>query len=156
MKQKWKQLFVYLAIPVAGGILSALISGSNSEAYNNFYQPDFAPPAWVFPVVWSILYVVMGYASWLIATSGKPKNAVSKALNVYWLQLGVNLLWSVIFFRLGLYLTVFLWLLLLWGLILWTIVRFYRIRKQAGYLLIPYLLWVTFAGYLNYAIYLLN
>ena len=112
--------------------------------------------SWLFPVVWTILYILMGVASYLVVTSDSPKEEQSKAISVYLYQLVVNFLWSTFFFQFGWHLFSFLWLVLLWVLILITLVRFYRIAKPAGYLLIPYLLWVTFAGYLNFAIWLLN
>jgi len=98
----------------------------------------------------------MGVASYLVITSQALKEEQGKAISVYIYQLVVNFLWSTFFFQFGWYLFSFLWLVLLWVLILITLVRFYRISKPAGYLLIPYLLWVTFAGYLNFAIWLLN
>lgn len=116
-------------------------------------KPTFAPPGFLFPVVWTILYVLMGIASYLVLTSGKP---TGNALIVYGIQLVFNFFWSILFFNLGLCMFAFLWLVLLWLLILLTTVLFYQILKPAGYLMIPYLLWVTFAGYLNLGIYLLN
>lgn len=95
----------------------------------------------------------MGIASYLVLTSGKPNDA---ALTVYGIQLAFNFFWPIIFFNLGMYLFAFIWLVVLWLLILKTALLFYQISKPAGYLMIPYLLWVTFAGYLNLSIYLLN
>ena len=126
------------------------------EAFGQINKPPLSPPGWLFPVVWTILYLLMGLASWFVLTSGKPKEQVSSAIRVYVLQLIVNFFWSLIFFGLGQYLFAFFWLLLLWMLIIVTMVRFYRIRQLAGELLLPYFLWVTFAGYLNFAIWLLN
>ena len=119
-------------------------------------QPPLSPPAWLFPVVWTILYVLMGIASYLVLTSGASTDKNTKALTVYGLQLAVNFFWSIIFFRFSMYLFAFFWLVLLWLLIIVTMVRFYRIKEPAGDLIVPYLLWVTFAGYLNFGIYLLN
>ena len=116
-------------------------------------KPTFAPPGFLFPVVWTILYVLMGIASYLVLTSGK---LTGNALIVYGIQLVFNFFWSILFFNLGLCMFAFLWLVLLWLLILLTTVLFYQILKPAGYLMIPYLLWVTFAGYLNLGICLLN
>ena len=88
--------------------------------------------------------------------SSQPQQTIDKALRLYGIQLGVNFFWSIFFFNLSLYLFSFIWLILLWLLILATTVRFYRISQTAGYLMLPYLLWVAFAGYLNWGIYLLN
>ena len=106
-----------------------------------------------FPIVWTILYVLMGIASYLVYTSNLPDRT---ALTVYAIQLIFNFMWSIFFFNMQWYLFAFFWLILLWLLILYTIRLFYQISRPAGYLMIPYLLWVTFAGYLNYAIYLMN
>ena len=98
----------------------------------------------------------MGISSYLVLTSGQGKNKIKDALFTYGLQLIFNFFWSIWFFNLEWYLFAFVWLLILWVLIFNTIVSFYEISKTAAYLLIPYLLWVTFAGYLNFSIYLLN
>ena len=156
MKQKWKSLLICLLLPVAAGALSALLSREGMGNFSQLNQPPLSPPAWLFPVVWTALYLMMGLASWQVLRSGKPSGAVQNALQWYAAQLAVNFFWSIIFFRLELYLTAFLWLCLLWVLILVTLFRFRRIRASAGWLLLPYLIWVTFAGYLNLGIWLLN
>lgn len=156
MKQKWKGLIVCLGLPLIVGALSALLSGNGMRQFSEINQPPLSPPAWLFPVVWTILYLAMGLASWLVLTSSVDSGQKTKALRAYGLQLAVNFFWSILFFRFSLYLAAFLWLVLLWVLVIVTMVRFYRIREQAGDLLVPYLLWVTFAGYLNFGIFLLN
>lgn len=133
-----------------------MLSGGGMRAFGMLKQPPFSPPGWLFPVVWTILYILMGIASWLVWTSDANKQDIAYALMVYGRQLFVNFFWSIFFFRLNWYLFAFVWLLLLWGLILANILVFYRIRKTAAYLLIPYLVWVTFAGYLNLGIWYLN
>lgn len=153
MKIQWKKLVICLAIPLAVGTFSAFLTKNSIETFASLNKPSLAPPAWLFPVVWTILYVLMGIASYLVVVSGKPNRA---ALTVYGIQLVFNFLWPVIFFNLALYLFAFVWLVLLWLLILLTTDLFSRISIPAGYLMLPYLAWVTFAGYLNYAIYLLN
>lgn len=153
LKIQWKKLIVCLAIPLAVGGLSALLTRSGMESFETINKPPLSPPGWLFPVVWTILFVLMGLASYLVAVSGKPSRT---ALTVYGVQLFFNFLWSILFFNLSQYLFAFVWLVILWILILITTVLFYRISKSAGYLMLPYLLWVAFAGYLNFAIYLLN
>lgn len=153
LKVQWKNLVTCIAIPLAVGSLSALLSQNGMEAFAMMNKPALSPPGWLFPVVWTILYILMGIASYLILTSGKPNDA---ALTVYAIQLFFNFFWSILFFRLGLCISAFIWLVVLWLLIVRTTVMFYRIVKAAGYLMIPYLLWVAFAGYLNLAICLLN
>lgn len=153
MKIQWKNLILCIAIPLAVGSLSALLTQNSMETFASVSKPPLSPPGWLFPVVWTILYVLMGVASYLVLTSKKPDTA---ALTVYGIQLVFNFFWSIIFFNLNLYLLAFLWLVLLWLLILKTTSLFYGISKISGYLMIPYILWVTFAGYLNFSIYLLN
>ena len=155
MKIEWRKLLKSIAIPLLVGGLSALLSGGGMEMFDAVEKPPLSPPAWLFPVVWTILYTLMGIASYLVALSGKTYRAKT-ALAFYGIQLFFNFLWSIIFFRFEAYWFAFVWLALLWALILITTVLFYRISKPAGYFMIPYILWVTFAGYLNFAIALLN
>ena len=137
---------------VIGGV-SAFITMKGMPYYDMQRKPFFTPPNAVFPIVWTILYILMGIASCLVRASDKPNQ---KALRVYALQLAVNFFWPILFFNLELYLVAFFWLVLLWVLVLVTTELFYGISKPAGLLMIPYLLWITFAGYLNLTIYLLN
>lgn len=153
MKIDWKKLLTSIAIPLIIGGLSALITSGIMANFETINKPALSPPAWLFPVVWTILFTLMGIASYLVATSKKPNGT---ALIFYGLQLFFNFFWSIIFFNLEAYLFAFIWLVILWVLILITTVLFYKISKPAGLLMLPYLLWVTFAGYLNFAIYLLN
>lgn len=153
MKIQWKNLVTCLFIPLAVGSLSALLTQNNMKTFGLLNKPALAPPGWLFPIVWTILYVLMGIASYLVLISEKPNDT---ALTVYGIQLIFNFFWSIIFFNLEMYLFAFIWLVVLWLLILKTTILFYQISKVTGYLMIPYLLWVTFAGYLNFSIYLLN
>jgi len=153
LRIQWKNLVTCLVIPLTVGSLSALLTQNSMETFNSITKPGIAPPGWLFQVVWTILYILMGIASYLVLTSGKPND---DALIVYGIQLVFNFFWSIIFFNLKLYLPAFIWLVLLWLLILKTTLLFYQISKPAGYLMVPYLLWVTFAGCLNFSIHLLN
>ncbi len=153
MKKQWKTLIFCIAVPLAVGVLSALLTRNGMQTFDSINKPKLAPPGWLFPVVWTILYVLMGIASYLVITPRQPNGS---ALTAYGLQLIFNFFWSIFFFNLSLYLFAFIWLVVLWILILITIIRFYQISEPAGYLMIPYLLWVSFAGYLNFSIYLLN
>ena len=156
MKVNIKKLAICIAIPLIVGGVSALISGGGMRAFEELNKPPLSPPGWLFPVVWTALYVLMGIASYLVLVSGENELKVMSALKVYGLQLAFNFFWSIIFFNLESYLFAFVWLVALWILILLTMIKFFRIREAAGYLLLPYLAWVTFAGYLNLGIYLLN
>lgn len=156
MKQNRCQLLICIAIPLAVGGLSAWLTRGSMDTFAALNKPPLSPPGWLFPVVWTILFVLMGLASYLVLKSGKPQQKVNRALRLYGIQLGVNFFWSVFFFNLSLYLFSFIWLILLWILILVTTIRFRRLSQPAGMLMLPYLLWVAFAGYLNLGIYLLN
>lgn len=155
MKRKWISLIIALVIPVGlvGG-LSALIAGNSMEVYESFIKPPLSPPGWLFPVMWTILFILMGVASWLVYRSDSPLK--SPALFLYGAQLAVNFFWTLTFFGERYYSGAFLVLVLLWAMILITIRQFGRIDKRAAWLLVPYVLWVTFAGYLNFFIALYN
>lgn len=156
MKINWKHLLLCLAIPLGVGGLAALLTGSSMAAYNQMNQPPLAPPGWLFPVVWTLLYLMMGYASYRVITSGGEAKQIRKALMLYGAQLAVNFLWPLIFFGLHMYLAAFFILLLLWLLVALTIGAFARLDDTAADLLLPYILWITYAAYLNVGAYLLN
>ena len=152
---KWK-LIKCIAIPLIVGTAASLLSGGGMEVFAAVEQPPLSPPGWLFPVVWTILYTLMGISSYLIVTAKAEPQEISKAISVYTYQLLVNFLWPIFFFNFQWYLFSFFWLLLLWVLVFWMIRLFYPISKVAAYLNIPYLVWLTFAGYLNFGIWLLN
>ena len=157
MWKKMKPYLVSILIALAVGGLSALLTRGNMDVYERINVPPLAPPMWLFPVAWGILYVLMGIGAARIYTKNDETPLLAhSALYIYALQLGVNFLWSIIFFNLQAYWVAFFWLLLLWALILRMILRFYKVDPVAAYLQIPYLLWVSFAGYLTLAIAILN
>lgn len=139
-----------LALSLGAGAFAGILTADSMKQYKNMYHPPLSPPGWVFPVVWTILYILMGVAAWLVWTSDSEEKR--RAMKLYLLQLIANVAWSVIFFGFNAYLVAFAWLLLLWYLIWMTMKEFGKINPTAGRLLLPYLLWVTFAGYLNLAI----
>lgn len=149
--KKYKKLIIYIFIPLIVGFLSNILGG-NTDIYNKINTPSFAPPGFLFPIVWSILYILMGISSYLISKEKDSKNA----LTVYFVQLGINALWPLFFFRLNWFFFSTLWLVLLLCLIIYMIYLFSKHNKTAAYLQIPYVLWVTFALVLNSAIYILN
>lgn len=151
-----KALVIAIAIPLLVGAFAGFLTADSMAQFMQLNKPPLSPPGILFPIVWTILYALMGIASYLVYSSNAKQEDIHDALSVYALQLFVNFFWSILFFNLEWYLFAFFWLLLLWVLILYTILLFYRISKPAAYLLVPYLLWVTFAGYLNLGIYLLN
>ena len=155
MKIQWDKLLRSIALPLAVGGASALISMDSMQNFSSLNQPPLSPPAWMFPLAWSILYVLMGIAAYLVSESGMPARSKT-AMTVYGVQLFFNFFWSIIFFNFEAYLFAFIWLIILWVLIIVNTVLFFGINKKAGFLMIPYILWVTFAAYLNLAIYLIN
>lgn len=156
MKLNIKKLLIALAIPLAVGGVAALITGGGMADYQNLVRPPLSPPGWLFPVVWSILYLLMGYASYRVATSDANPEEIRKALILYAIQLSLNFLWPIFFFGLEWRLIAFFILLALWVAILLTMRAFSAIDETAGDLLLPYIIWVTFAAYLNLATYFLN
>ena len=151
---RWKPLLISLAISLGVGGLSAILTMQNVKIYQSLNQPPLSPPAFIFGIVWTILFILMGISAYLIYTSDSPDKR--KALVIYGIQLLLNFGWSLIFFNVQAYLLAFIWLIVLWIFIILMIISFYRINPTAAILQIPYLLWVTFAAYLNLGIYLLN
>ena len=157
MKQKTKTFIFYVATALAVGLLSALLTNGGANVFDQAFEPPLLPPAWLFPVVWTILFTLMGVSAAKIRldTTAPPKQ-INSALSTYTLSLVVNFFWSIIFFKLKWFLFAFLWLLLLLFLIAQTITKYRKINKTAALLQLPYLLWVGFAGYLTFAIWWLN
>lgn len=155
MKIHLKKLLIAIGIPLLTGGLSALLTMGSMSSFEEVRKPPLSPPGWLFPVVWTILFILMGIASYLVFTA-EENTLRLPSLILYGVQLFLSFFWSIIFFNLEAYLFAFVWLLILWTLILLTTLMFYRISKPAGILMLPYLLWVTFAGYLNFGIFLLN
>ena len=149
---KFKIYAKSILIPViVGAVVGFIISGSID--YNSLQKPFLAPPSILFPIIWSILYVLMGISYGILDSNSLVDSQIN---SIYYLQLFVNALWSIFFFVLKWRLFAFLWILLLLALVVVMIIRFYRKNKVAGLLQIPYLLWTTFATYLNFGVYLLN
>ncbi len=154
-----KKIITYaigIAIPLAVGLLAALLTKDSMDIYKSIVKPPLAPPGILFPIVWSILYALMGVGSTMIYNADVDPKDKNKALWLYFLQLALNFFWSILFFNKRLFLASFVLLLFLWITIIAMIRSFAKINKTAAWLQVPYLLWVSFAGYLNLAIYLLN
>lgn len=156
MKVNIKKLAICIAIPLLVGGVSAFLTREAMQVFETLNQPPLSPPGWLFPIVWTILYVLMGVSSYLILESGADEETVSSAMKVYYFQLVLNFLWPTFFFNFQWYLFAFFWLLLLWVSVLVMIRRFADISKVAAYLNIPYIIWLTFAAYLNFGVWLLN
>jgi benzodiazapine receptor len=151
------KLLFSIIVCEAVGIFGALFTTSAIPTwYAGLKKPSFSPPNWIFGPVWTLLYALMGIAAYLIWQQGIAKSAVRQALFLFTLQLILNFLWSFFFFKLQLPIYALIEILLLWVLILATIISFYQINKTAGFILVPYLLWVSFATLLNFYIVKLN
>ena len=154
--KKWLPYIIGAGIALGVGLLSGLLSMNGMQAYEETaLKPALTPPGWVFSVVWSLLYALMGISAariWLLPESAER----SQALNLYVAQLIVNFFWSLIFFNLQAYGFAFIWLLTLWIIVLLMIWKFHKLDKNAAYLQIPYLIWLTFAAYLNIGVWVLN
>ncbi len=159
-KSKIVACIVAIVVPLVVGGISAFISSNAMNTFETMKQPTLSPPAILFPIVWTILYIMMGVSSYLIwtETSSDEKliSARKKGIIIYGIQLFMNFCWSPIFFNGGYYYFAFAWLVVLWALILSLIIIFWKLSKTAACLLIPYLLWTTFAGYLNIMVAILN
>ncbi len=150
-------LIVAIVIPlVIGGLGGAATAPAIPSWYQGLTKPAWNPPNWVFGPVWTLLYILMGVAAWLVWRRGWGNPQVQVALAIFGVQLLLNLFWSLIFFGLRSPGWAVLEIVVLWGFILATAIQFYRLESVAGLLLIPYQLWVTFAAALNAAVWQLN
>lgn len=149
-----KSLIINIIVPLAVGGISSILTRNSMEIYASTNQPWFAPPGFLFPIVWTILYILMGISAYMILRS--KSDMQFKAIAIYALQLFVNFIWPLIFFNARTYLLAFAWLIILLILVLIMIILFYKINKTAAYLQIPYFIWLIFASILNFNVYLLN
>lgn len=152
-----KPYLLFCAASLLTGGLSALLTAKNMSLYDSVNKPLLSPPGAVFPIVWTILYILMGISAARIYQRRSLNPAAAKmGLQTFAVSLVFNLFWSIFFFNARAYLFSFLWLAVLWALVLLTIVFYKKIDRPSGNLQLPYLIWLTFAGYLNFFIYLLN
>ena len=157
MWKKIKPYVISIALALAVGGLAAFITRNDMDLYSEIVLPPLAPPSILFPIVWSILYVLMGISAAMVyLRSDSAPTAVHDALSVYGINLVLNFMWSILFFKFRVFLFAFFWLLALLAVIIKMIMDFKKIKPIAGYLQIPYAIWVAFAGYLNFAIWWLN
>ena len=154
---KVKTYAVSILIALLAGGFAALFTADNMMIYGDIITPALSPPAIVFPIVWTILYTLMGIGAARVCIEGNGVGSqTAEAIRVYAVQLAVNVLWSIVFFNMRAFLASLTLLVILWVLIVVMLIRFWRVDKLAAIINIPYLLWVTFAGYLNLMIYILN
>ncbi len=154
-KHSISDLLIYVISAEAVGALSALLSGGFGDFFLKYEKPPLLPPAWLFPVVWTILYALMGISAYLVSRYAEG-NIKNRALKIYWTQLAVNFMWSIVFFRFELLWGAVIVVLVLLAPVAAMISSFKKIRAAAGYINIPYLLWVAFAAYLTTAIAVIN
>ncbi len=151
-----KKLSISCAISLGIGALSSFISMFGRDNFENAIKPPLNPPTWLFPIVWTILFLLMGISAYLVYKSDSDDEAKTKALTAYGVQLLINFFWPIIFFNLSAYLFASIWIIVLLISIIIMIKLFYDIDRCAAYLQIPYLIWVCFATYLTIAITILN
>ncbi len=150
------RLIISIIITEGTGLLSWILTRGGMDKYKSLEQPGFAPPAWVFSVVWPILFLLMGFALYRVWMYGKQGVKIKSAVFYFGVQLVFNFLWSIFYFALGLRGLALIDLLILIVFVVITTVQFFKIDKLAGWLLIPYIIWISFAAFLNYSVWQLN
>lgn len=154
IKFNLKKFLISILIPLSVGGLSALITKNNMDLYSQINKPPLSPPSWLFPVAWTVLYILMGISLYLVWNGEKPND--KNLFSVFGIQLFLNFIWPIIFFNFRAYLIAFVVLIFLWAASFLMIVLFYQNKKVYAFLQIPYILWLTFAAYLNFSVYVLN
>ena len=149
-------VFLALALPLALGGLAAFLTADSMALFKLMAKPPLSPPGWLFAPVWTGLYILMGLASYFVWVAQVSPIRRDRALTLYLMQLAANFAWPLIFFGMELYLLAFVWLVLLWILAALCTLLFWYISERAGKLMLPYMLWLSFAAYLNLGIWLLN
>lgn len=153
LRKRWPALALILVFTLGGGAAVGLLTQGSMSIYDEIVKPSFAPPSWLFPVAWSILYAAMSVSLWLAIRKDVPSRAT---LALYIVQLLVNLAWPFIFFTLRAFGLAFWWLIVLLALVIWLMVRSFRTGPVAGWLLAPYAAWTAFAAVLSFAVARLN
>ena len=145
-----------LIVPLAAGGIGTILSYDGIKRFAELNKPALTPPAWVFPIAWTALYILMGLAVYMLLTSDANRGIKKPALIFFSVQLVMNMFWPLIFFEGQAFLAAFIWLAMMWGAAIMAAVMFFRARTAAGLLLLPYIAWTAFAGYLNLAIYFMS
>lgn len=153
---KWLKLAICILIPLSAGWIGSIFTTSSVGSwYLSINKPLFNPPSWVFGPVWTILFILMGISLYLVIKNGITKKNKA-AVYAFGFQMALNILWSILFFGMHSPGAAFIEIIILWLAILVNILLFYKISKKATYLLVPYILWVSFAAVLNFSIWMLN
>ncbi len=151
---KLKTLLLYVVVTLLFGVVGALLGGNTSEVYSTLIKPPLSPPGIVFPIVWSILYALMGTGAYILST--EKDETVNFLLKIYWIQLIINVIWPLVFWQLNWYTFAAIIIAVLIALNLLFVILARRINKVVAILFIPYLIWLVFALYLNIGIAVLN
>ena len=155
-KNNWKTYAFWILLSEAVGLLAGILTRSATQKFGQTaIQPPLSPPAIVFPIVWTILYALMGFGAARIRLS-PPSQARGRGINLFIAQLTVNFFWPLIFFNLQAFGIAFVWLILLWVLVAMVIRLFWKVDRTAAWLLVPYIVWLTFAAVLNLFVYFVN
>ncbi len=154
MSSKYKPFILWTVITFIFAGLGGIVTYFGMPAFESANQPALTPPSFIFPIVWGILFLLMAVGASIITKSNNQNR--SSALFLYVIQLIANFLWCVFFFGFHSYLLAFIWLICLWTLVLFMMISFYKINHIAGLIQIPYLIWLTFAAYLNFMVWFLN
>lgn len=149
-------LIFCLLTPLLTGAISSILTRDAMKQYFLMNKPALSPPGWLFPIVWTLLYIMMGIAFYLVITSQADKTLVRNAVLFFLAQLVMNFFWSILFFTFSRYLFSFIWLMGMWAVIIITTVFFFRINRASGFMMLPLILWTSFAAYLNFAVYKLS
>ena len=155
-KKQIGALIIIIILTEAAGYLAGFLGMPSQNVYTSLIKPSFAPPGWVFPIVWAVLYLLMATSFYRIWISKKSNKGAGNAIIYYCIQLFLNLIWPIIFFRFRLYGLAFIEMILLLIFILVTTFKFFKVDKVTVFLMIPYIIWVFFAAVLNYAIWMFN
>lgn len=140
---------IYVAIPLIVGMLSWALTSDAMEQYVNLKMPPFSPPGTVFPIVWTILFILMGTGAYIIYNTPDAGPFVTMGLITYYVQLFMNFIWSILFFRENMYMGALIWLIIMWMIVLLMLYAYMHASKLAFWLNIPLIIWLTFAMYLN-------
>lgn len=150
----WRLLAICLIACVGIGTISGLLTANSVDVYKTLNLPELSPPSILFPIVWTILYILMGISLYLVLL--KRDTDIRLPIAIFVVQFALNFIWSPIFFTYGEYLLAFIMIVVMWILVLAMILTFRKIDPIAGYLQVPYLVWLIIAGYLSYSVYVLN
>lgn len=156
MKFKWRSFAVNLAIPLAIGGIATYLTKDNMVMFDYINKPPLSPPQWLFPIAWTVLYILMGIAAYFVYNARMPNTQKSRALLLYSVQLILNFVWPLIFFNGENFLFALAWLIAMLIFVIASTIAFFGVDKKAGALMLPYVIWTAFATYLNYGIYILN